>query len=120
MTLLSSALLSIIDDAGRAVLTLTEGVARDELLRSRLTRAEVLRQTCVLAAGAAGVPDGLRERIPEIDWPGWATLRRQLSDSAPAQQGEALWFAVESLVPATLLWLQVYRASEPALFRMEG
>lgn len=31
---------------------------------------------------------------------------------------EALWFACESLVPATLLWLRVYQQSQPELFRM--
>ena len=29
---------------------------------------------------------------------------------------EALWFAVRSLVPATLMWLRVYRESNPELF----
>jgi len=29
-----------------------------------------------------------------------------------------LWFACESLVPATLLWLRFYQHSQPALFRM--
>ncbi|WP_372524395.1 hypothetical protein [Piscinibacter sp.] len=119
MTLLSSALLSIVDEAGRAVLTLTEGLARDEFLGSRLTRAEVLRQTRVLAAGTADVPPGVRERMTEVDWAGWATLRRQLAAAAPTEQGDALWFAVQSLVPATLLWLQVYRKNEPALFRID-
>jgi hypothetical protein len=31
---------------------------------------------------------------------------------------EALWFAVQALVPATLLWLRVYQQSQPELFRM--
>jgi hypothetical protein len=31
-------------------------------------------------------------------------------------QDEALRFAVQSLVPATLSWLRVYRQSEPDLF----
>jgi hypothetical protein len=31
---------------------------------------------------------------------------------------EALWFACEAMVPATLLWLRVYRQNQPELFRM--
>lgn len=117
MQLLNSALLSIVDDAGRGVLTLTETLERDEFLGSRLTRAEVLRLTRVLAGAMSDVPADARERMPEIDWPAWSALRRQLAGAGP-DQGEALWFAVQSLVPAVLMWLQVYRQSEPALFRM--
>jgi hypothetical protein len=128
MNVLGSALLAIADQAGRAVLTFTEGLAQDEFLRSRLTRAEVLRHTRLLASAAAGLPAALREQMPEIDWAGWAALPRRLqavpvpadSGAGPAtdEPGEALWFAVQSLVPATLLWLQVYREHEPRLFQM--
>jgi hypothetical protein len=31
-------------------------------------------------------------------------------------QAEALWFAIASLVPATLLWLRVYKQAQPGLF----
>lgn len=118
--LLGSALLAIVDEAGRGVLTLTEGLSKDEFLRSRLTRGEVLRLTLALAQGMAEVPAASRARLPEIDWPGWATLRGTLDGSSRDAQGEALWFAVQSLVPATLLWLEVYRRNEPALFRMSA
>ena len=117
---LGSALLAIVDEAGRGVLTLTEGLAQDEFLRSRLTRAEVLRLTRHLAAGITEVPVAARERLPEIDWAGWAALRGALDGLLRAAQDEALWFAVQSLVPATLLWLEVYRRDEPALFRMSA
>lgn len=117
---LGSALLAIVDEAGRGVLTLSEGLAKDEFLRSRLTRGEVLRLTRLLAQGMAEVPADARQRLPEIDWPGWATLRGALEGTARDVQDEALWFAVQSLVPATLLWLEVYRRDEPALFRMSA
>lgn len=119
-TWVGSALLAIVDEAGRGVLTLTEGLAQDELQRSRLTRPEVLRLTRQLASSMAELPPAARERLPEIDWAGWATLRSALDGSVRAAQDEALWFAVQSLVPATLLWLEVYRRDEPALFRMSG
>jgi len=31
---------------------------------------------------------------------------------------EALWFACEAMVPATLLWLRVYRQNQPEFFCM--
>jgi hypothetical protein len=125
--ILGSALLAIIDEAGRGVLTLTEGLEAEEFQRSRLTRAEVLRLVRQFAVAMAEVPAAARERLPEIDWAGWATLQPRLLASGGAEaegaaqraaQGEALWFAVQSLVPATLLWLEVYRRDEPTLFRM--
>jgi uncharacterized protein with HEPN domain len=118
--LLGSALLAIVDEAGRGVLTLTEGLEPAEFLRSRLTRAEVLKLLRQLAAGMAEVPVGARERLPEIDWAAWAALQPRLDSGPPEAQGEALWFAVQSLVPATLLWLEVYRRDEPGLFRMHA
>ena len=75
--------------------TLTEGLAQDELLRSRLTRAEVLRQLKVLADSVAQVDATARAEMPELDCSG-----------------------CEALVPATLLWLGVYPQNQPELFRI--
>jgi hypothetical protein len=40
--------------------------------------------------------------------------------AAPAGEAldETLWFACNSLMPATLLWLRVYQQSQPELFRL--
>jgi hypothetical protein len=112
------ALLAIIEQAGLAIVILIEGLERDELLRSRLTRGEVLRQLHTLAASAAGIDADLRVAMPEIDWSGWEAMRRPLSLPPGDDLDEALWFACESLVPATLLWLRVHRQSQAALFQM--
>ena len=88
------------------------------MLRSRLTRAEVLRQLTTLANSAQQVDADLRRDMPELDWSGWDTLRPRFSAGPGAALDEALWFACESVVPATLLWLRVYQQSHPALFRM--
>lgn len=45
-------------------------------------------------------------------------MRVQLAGPPGETLDEALWFASQSLVPATLLWLRVYRQSQPDLFRM--
>lgn len=116
--LLAGALLGLIDEAGLAIATLTEGLVREELLNSRLTRAEVRRQLCLLADSAAEMPAQVRNAMPEIDWPGWAGIGRRLRRDPGADLDEALWFAVESMVPATLLWLRLHRRDQAALFRM--
>jgi len=114
----TGARLAIIEQTGLAVATLIETLERDELLRSRLTRTEVLRQLRILSDGAGGMEAEVRTLMPEIDWPGWEAMRRQLAQPAGAALDEALWFACESLVPATLLWLRVHRNSNAALFQM--
>lgn len=118
----TGALLAIMDQAGIAVATLTEGLEHDELLRSKLTRAEVLRQLRLLAGSAQAIGAHVRQLMPEVDWSGWEAIGRQLAlPPRPAQedaQAEALWFACESLVPATLLWLRVHRKDQGQLFQM--
>lgn len=113
--MLNASLLSIIREAGIAVLTLTEGLEKDEFLASRLTRAETRHQVQIMSESAANLPPQTRTLLAEVDWRGWHTVARQLGESRNAEQ-EALWFAVRSLVPATLMWLQVYRKNEPEIF----
>jgi uncharacterized protein with HEPN domain len=114
--MLNASLLSIIDEAGVAVLTLTEGLEKDEFLASRLTRAETLRQVRIMSTSAANVPPRTQALLPEVAWRGWDSLACQLGED-PEAQGEALWFAVRSLVPATLMWLRVYRQNQPHVFQ---
>lgn len=116
--IITSALLGIIEQAGMAVVTLVEGLERDELLRSRLTRAEVLRQLKTLADSVRQLEPAARSEMPELDWTGWDAMRPRFCGPISESLDEALWFACESLVPATLLWLRVYQQSQPMLFRM--
>jgi len=116
--ILNSALLGLMEQAGTAVATLIEGLTQEELLRSRLTRAEVLRQLKTLADSAGQVAPSARRDMPELDWDGWDAMRPRFSATAGEALDEALWFACESLVPATLLWMRVYQQSQPGLFRM--
>lgn len=117
---ITAPLLQLVQDAGEAVLILTEDVTQDALLNSRLTRTETCRQILCLADTLVSMgdegPGTLREHMPEIDWAGWRATRRALGAAGP-QHDDALWFAVQSLVPATLNWLRVYRQSQPELFR---
>lgn len=113
--MLNASLLSIIEEAGINVLTLTEGVEKEEFLSSRLTRAEVGRQVKVMTDIAAKLPPQTCTLMAEVDWAGWAAMARQLNEPGPAA-GDALWFAARSLIPATVMWLRVYRNNQPELF----
>jgi uncharacterized protein with HEPN domain len=117
-SIINCARLGLIEQAGIAVATLTEGLAQEELLRSRLTRTEVLRQLKILADSAGQLQPAARAAMPELDWNGWDVLRQRFSEPPGASLDEALWFACEELVPTTLLWLRVYQQSQPELFRM--
>lgn len=66
---------------------------------------------------AANAPPELKQQMPEIDWAGWAQLNRQLTQAGGFEQ-DAVWFGVRSLVPATLMWLRVYRKDTPQLFSL--
>lgn len=114
----TSALLGLIEQSGLAVATLAEGLDEADLRRSRLTRAELLRHLRVLARSAIAVPPSAREDIPELEWEGWRLLSLRLQAESGGDLDEAIWFAIHSVVPATLLWLRVYRQSQPQRFVM--
>ncbi|HEY1393118.1 MAG TPA: hypothetical protein VFV25_07060 [Methylibium sp.] len=113
-------MLQVIGETGESVLTLTEAVEEAELMRSRLTRPEVLRQLRTLADTLEALPQSVREQMPEIDWAGWRAARRAFHEEHGTALNSVLWFAVKSLVPATLSWLRVYRKSHPQLFNSWG
>lgn len=111
----SAALLSIIQEAGNAIMIMTEGNEQQEILRSRLTRAEIIRQLLVIVKSLEEIPSATRERIPELAWKEWARLPDLMAASGETAD-QALIYAYDSLVPATLLWLREYQLSQPALF----
>jgi uncharacterized protein with HEPN domain len=114
----TGALLAIIEQSATIVLTLVEGLERDELLRSRLTRVEVLAQLMRIAECAATLHDEVRAALPEIDWDGWRLMHPQHGAPRGVALDDTLWFACEAQLPATLLWLRFYRHHRPDLFRM--
>jgi len=113
--MLSGALLGILEEAGMAIMTMTEGLDEEEFFATRLTRQEVLRQMRVMAETAANVPHEVKTQMAEIDWAGWSVLGLQLETGGGSER-EALWFGVRSLVPALLMWLRVYRQNQPEFF----
>ena len=113
--MLNASLLSIIEEAGVAVLILTEGLEKDEFLASRLTRTETLRQIRTICESASNIDPAVLSTLAEVDWAGWHTVAHQFA-AGQGEEQDALWFAVRALVPATLMWLRVYRKERPNLF----
>lgn len=115
MGMLNALLLSLIEEAGSTMLTLVGSLEKGQLLRSRLTRSEVARQVLSIADSAARLPPETRALLAEVDWEGWKLTARVLKGRG-READEALWFAVSSLAPATLLSLRHYRNTEPEAF----
>ncbi len=111
-------LLQAIDDAGVSVMTLTEGLQDDELVASRLTRAETIRHLLLLTQAANGLPDAMRAGMPEVDWAGLSATGQALSGPRGPAQDEALILGAKALVPAALMWLRVYRTQQPDWFSL--
>ncbi|AEM47748.1 hypothetical protein Acife_1615 [Acidithiobacillus ferrivorans SS3] len=107
---------NVIEAAGTAVLTLTEGLEKEEFLASRLTRAETRRQLRLMSAAALLLSAEIHALMVEIDWDGWRTLDQRLATSDQAAD-ILLWLAVCALAPDTLMWLRVYRKNQPEWFK---
>lgn len=116
--MLTGPLLDILQQAGEDVLTLTEGLEPEQFFSSHLTQMEALRQIRSMAETVGNLPPTLKATIAEIDWGGWSALGSQLATSGGFER-DAAWFGVRSLIPATLLWLRVYRKNQPELFGYE-
>jgi uncharacterized protein with HEPN domain len=115
MTIVSGAMLGILQEAGNSILIMTEGLEYDEFFSSRITQHEVLRQLQIMADTTFNLPYELKQKMLEIDWEAWSALSMQFTKKDESMQ-EAVWFAVRSLVPATLLWLRVFHKSAPEIF----
>ncbi|MEY2844031.1 MAG: hypothetical protein RI920_2068 [Pseudomonadota bacterium] len=114
----ATTLLLAIEDAGVGVMTLTEGLQDDELVGSRLTRAETIRHLLLLTEAAKGLPDVMRAGMPEVDWAGLSAAEQALSGPRGPAQDEALLLGAKALVPTALMWLRVYRTQHPDWFSL--
>ena len=107
------------EEAGTAVLTLTEGLEEEEFLASRLTRAETRRQLRLMGKSALLLSPEIHALLAEIDWEGWRILDQRLAISDKAED-TLLWLAVRALAPDTLMWLRVYRKNQPEWFKEDN
>ena len=108
-----------IEEAGTAVLTLTEGLEKEEFLASRLTRAETRRQLRLMSKSALLLSPEVHALLVEIDWEGWRALDQRLATSDKAED-TLLWLAIRVLAPDTLMWLRVYRKNQPEWFKEDN
>lgn len=113
-----AALLKAIDESGVAILTLTEGLQDDELLASRLTRAEVARHLRLLVDATQALPESMRAGMPEVGWAELQATGSALSGPPGLALDDALLVGSKILVPAALMWLRVYRQQHPEWFSM--
>jgi uncharacterized protein with HEPN domain len=117
MTIVSGSLLAILEEAGENILTLTEEIEPEAFFNSKITQHETMKQLRNMTETAANLPVEVKYDIAEVDWAGWSMLNMQLT-TAGGFEKDAVWFAVRSLVPATLMWLRVYRKDKPEHFKL--
>lgn len=118
MTMYAAALLKTIEDAGVAVLTLTEGLLDTELLASRLTRHEVTRQLRLLTEAASALPTDVHQGMPEVDWAGLASTGLALAGAPGNELDDAMLIGARALTPSAMMWLRVYKTQHPQWFAM--
>jgi uncharacterized protein with HEPN domain len=112
--MLTGALLGLMRQLALDIITLTEEIDEAEFFASRLTRTETLKLLASMAQTIADIPAGTRERMPEIDWAGWAVLANALPNSS--RHPLLIWVAVKELTPLTLQYLNDYKRRQPQLF----
>jgi hypothetical protein len=121
------ALFDIIHTSGNAVLRLLvalEGGA-DELFASSNTLQVIEDHLFNVAHTLAHLPPVVMLRLPQVDWPGWqgvhlALRERGLPDAPdPSARRDVIWYAVCSLLPATLVLLDQLRSQEPEWFEIQ-
>jgi uncharacterized protein with HEPN domain len=109
---MSGAVISELEMLGVDVLTLSEGLTASEFLRSRITRHEVQRQVLSMAKLLNDIEPLLRDQLPEIDWSGWEMMARRIHNLDEGSD-DALWFCVQALTPATVIWLRQHQVTQP-------
>lgn len=115
-TLLTAALLGLIEQTGLDILILTEALDDREFFSSRLTRLQTYQLLGTLAETANSLPNEVRARLSAIDWPAWAVLPTSLA--RPDANALRIWVAAKELTPLTVQGLIDYKRVYPELFRI--
>ena len=116
----SRALFDIIHTSGNTILRLLvalEGGA-DELFASTNTLTTIEDHLYNVAHTLAHFPPVLLLRLPQVDWHGWEAVHRALRDKSTDRR-DVVWFALCSLLPATLVLLDQLRSQEPEWFEIQ-
>jgi hypothetical protein len=113
------ALFDIIHTSGDTTLRLLEALegGADELFASTNTLAVVEEHLLNVAQTLAHLPPVVMLRLSQADWNGWAALHSALRHQIEPRR-DIVWYAVSSLLPATLVLLDKLRAQEPEWFEI--
>jgi uncharacterized protein with HEPN domain len=106
-----------IEEASTAVLTLSEGLEQTELLASRLTKHEILRQLLSACEAHAALSTEARLAMEELDFEGWSNTGQRIREGGESE-ANACWFAIRAMAPTTLGWIRFYRSQKPELFSL--
>jgi uncharacterized protein with HEPN domain len=107
--------IAAIEAATSSVLTMMEGLERNELARSRLTRRAVREFLLSATLAVEGLSREARTALPELDFFAWRATRQRL-EAGEGVEGDTGWFAIQALMPTTFEWLRFYRENQPELF----
>jgi uncharacterized protein with HEPN domain len=116
-TMLTAALLGLIEQTGRDIVVLTEMLDEREFLASRLTRQQTLQSLGSMAEAARSLPAETRSLMPEVDWQAWERLPAALAN--PTRNTLRIWVAARELTPVTLQALFDCRRIHPERFAMK-
>lgn len=114
--MLTAALLGLMRQLGLDIIILTEELNETEFFASRFTRMQTLQLLKNLSQTASNLPAETRHSMKEIDWAGWSSLGRMLSE--PSQHPFQIWVAIKELTPMTVQHLDEYKRKQPQLFSM--
>jgi len=106
-----------IEDACTGVLTLAEGLEQSELLASRLTKHEILRQLSSVCDAHASLSAEACAAMEELDFEGWANTAQRIREGGESE-ANASWFAIRAMAPTTLGWIRFYRSQKAELFSL--
>lgn len=115
MSTITAPHLSLVLEAGEALMALTAGLSQGEFLASLRTRTAAAEQLATLAGWVRELPTAVTRALPAIDWAGWRAVWVALGTQGPAHE-QGLWFGVHTLLPDTLEKLRAQRRMQPGLF----
>jgi uncharacterized protein with HEPN domain len=108
----------IVQSCGRSVAALLAEMQDErELFASSNTLQRIEVFLLVIAQTLQHFPALLRQRLPEIDWHGWACVQHLLENGIQPRR-EEVWYATQALVPATMELVAKLRRQEPAWFEI--
>lgn len=108
----------LVRECGQIIATVTAGMAdEDELFASANTLAVVESHLLVVAQTLAHLQPALQARLAWVDWTGWQALGGLLEHDVQSRR-EVVWYAIRSLLPATLQLIEKLRRIEPVWFEI--